>query len=104
VNLPSGESGGPRRERRRHPRTPVAWPVLVEAGKRRHPCQTVDIGVQGAKLSPKIWLQTGTEVLLQFAPPEGEPIRIGALVWRVDADGLAFLFDQRVAHPLIRNA
>ena len=104
MNLPSSESGGPRRERRRHPRTPVAWPVLVEAGKRRHPCQTVDIGVQGAKLSPKIWLQTGTEVRLQFAPPEGEPIRIGALVWRVDADGLAFLFDHRVAHPLIRNA
>ena len=103
MNEVSTGSRGRQRERRRHPRTAVGWPVLVEAGKRRHPCHTVDIGVQGAKISPKIWLQTGTEVRLQFAPPEGEPIRVGALVWRVDADGLAFLFAQRIDHPLVRS-
>ncbi|HEY7205028.1 MAG TPA: PilZ domain-containing protein [Methylomirabilota bacterium] len=104
MNLPTSESGGRQRERRRHPRAAVAWPVLVESGKRRHPCQTVDIGVQGAKISPKIWLRTGTEVRLQFAPPEGAPVRVGALVWRVDADGLAFLFAQSINHPLVPSA
>jgi hypothetical protein len=77
--------------------------VLIEAGKRRHSCHAVDIGVQGAKISPRIWLRTGTEVRLQFAPPEGGPLRVGALVWRVDADGLAFLFAQSIAHPLVRS-
>ena len=103
MNPAPSESRGRQRERRRHPRTAVAWPVLVEAGKRRHPCHTVDIGVRGAKISPKIWLQTGTEVRLQFAPPEGAPIRVGALVWRVDADGLAFLFAHPLDHPLVRS-
>jgi multidrug efflux pump subunit AcrA (membrane-fusion protein) len=92
------------RERRQYPRTRVAWPVLVEAGRRRHPCQAVDISEQGAKVSPKIWLRTGTTVRLQFVPPDGEPLRVGALVWRVDADGLAFLFARSINHPVIRRA
>jgi hypothetical protein len=77
--------------------------VLVEAERRRHSCHGVDIGIQGAKVSPRIWLQSGTEVRLQFAPPESEPFWVGALVWRVDADGLAFLFAQRIDHPLVRS-
>jgi multidrug efflux pump subunit AcrA (membrane-fusion protein) len=92
------------RERRQYPRTRVAWPVLVEAGRRRHPCQAVDISAQGAKVSPKIWLRTGTTVRLQFVPPDGEPLRVGAMVWRVDADGLAFLFARSINHPVIRSA
>ena len=92
------------RERRQYPRTRVAWPVLVEVGRRRHPCQAVDISAQGAKVSPKIWLRSGTTVRLQFVPPDGEPLRVGALVWRVDADGLAFLFARSINHPVIRSA
>jgi hypothetical protein len=92
------------RERRQYPRTRVAWPVLVEVGKRRHPCQAVDISAQGAKVSPKIWLRSGTTVRLQFVPPDGELLRVGALVWRVDSDGLAFLFARSIKHPVIRTA
>jgi hypothetical protein len=60
--------------------------------------------MQGAKVIPRIWLQSGTEVRLQFVPPDGVPLQVGALVWRVDADGLAFLFARSIDHPLIRGA
>lgn len=92
------------RERRQYPRTRIEWPALVEAGRRRHPCQAVDISAQGAKLTPKIWLKSGTTVLLQFVPPDGEPLRVNAMVWRADADGLAFLFARSISHPVIRRA
>jgi hypothetical protein len=49
-------------------------------------------------------LKTGTAVRLEFVPPEGPPLRVGALVWRVDADGLAFLFGRGVQHRFIRAA
>ena len=29
-------------------------------------------------------------------------LRVGALVWRIDADGLAFLFSRGIQHRLIR--
>jgi hypothetical protein len=76
--------------------------VLVEVGRRRHPCQAVDISTRGAKVTPRIWLRSGTEVRLQFVPPDGQPFRVGALVWRVDADGLAFFFAHSIYHPVIR--
>jgi len=49
-------------------------------------------------------LESGTEVRLQFVPSDGEPFRVGALVWRVDDDGLAFLFARAINHPVIRSA
>jgi hypothetical protein len=76
--------------------------VLVEVGRRRHPCQAVDISAHGAKVTPRIWLRSGTSVRLQFVPPEGQPLRVGALVWRIDADGLAFFFEHSIYHPVIR--
>ena len=102
--MTTSEAGDRQRERRYYPRTRIAWPVLVEVGRRRHPCRAVDINAQGAKISPKIWLQSGTEVRLQFIPPDGEPFSVGALVWRVDADGLAFFFARIIDHPLIRTS
>jgi len=90
--------------RRQHPRTSVAWPVVVEAGTSRYACQAVDISAHGAKVRTKVRLKTGTAVRLEFAPPEGPPLRVGALVWRVDADGLAFLFARGIQHRFIRAA
>ncbi len=92
------------RERRQHPRTRIAWPVLVEVGARRHPCQAVDISAQGAKVSPKVPLKSGTRVRLRFVPADGAPLHVGALVWRVDADGLAFLFARNFEHEVMRKA
>jgi hypothetical protein len=41
-------------------------------------------------------------VQVELVPPEGPPIRVGALVWRIDADGLALLFSRDIQHRLIR--
>jgi hypothetical protein len=92
------------RERRQHPRTRIAWPVLVEVGARRYACHAVDISPQGAKVSPQVPLRSGTEVRLQFVPPDGPLFRLGAVVWRVDSDGLAFLFARNFEHEVMRKA
>ncbi len=78
--------------------------MLVEVGTSRHPCQAVDISAQGAKVSPKVPLGSGTVVRLQFVPPDGPLLLVGAVVWRVDADGLAFLFARNLEHQVIRKA
>jgi hypothetical protein len=37
-------------------------------------------------------LQAGTSLTLQFVKPNGRPVRVEAMVWRVDADGLGVFF------------
>jgi hypothetical protein len=64
---------------------------------------SVDISTQGTKVRTKARLKTGTTVQLELVPPEGAALRVGALVWRVEADGLAFLFSRAIQHPLIRS-
>jgi len=63
---------------------------------------SVDISTNGAKVRTKARLKTGTTVQLELVPPEGPPLRVGALVWRVDADGVALLFSREIQHRLIR--
>jgi hypothetical protein len=63
---------------------------------------SVDISTHGTKVKTNARLQTGTAVQLEVVPPEGPPIRVGALVWRIDADGLALLFSRNIHHRLIR--
>jgi len=89
-------------DRRHHPRTRVAWPVVVNVGTSRYLSSSVDISTRGAKVRTKARLKTGTTVQLELVPPEGPPLRVGALVWRIDADGLAFLFNRGIQHRLIR--
>jgi hypothetical protein len=62
----------------------------------------VDISPNGAKVRTNVRLEAGTTVQLELVPPEGPPLRVGALVWRVDSDGLAFLFSRSIQHRLIR--
>ena len=92
------------RNRRQHPRTRVAWPVIVETMTHRYPCQIMDISTHGAKVMTSAPLQPGVVVRLQIIPPTGRPLRVGALVWRVDADGVAVFFGRGVHHPFIRAA
>ena len=93
-----------RQDRRRHLRTRISWPAVIEAGTSRYACQAVDISAHGARIRTKVRLGTGTAVRLELIPPEGPSLRVGALVWRVDADGLAFLFGRGVHHRFIRAA
>jgi hypothetical protein len=63
---------------------------------------SVDISTHGAKVRTKARLKTGTTVQLELVPPEGPPLRVGALVWRIETDGLALLFSHDIQHQLIR--
>lgn len=78
--------------------------MVVETSTHRYPCQAMDISTHGAKIMTRARLRTGTVVRLQIVPPEGPPLRVGALVWRVDADGVAFFFARSVSHRFIRVA
>jgi len=80
----------------------MSWPVLVKVGTNRYLASSVDISTHGAKVRTKARLKTGTTVQLELVPPEGPPLRVGALVWRIDADGMALLFNREVQHRLIR--
>ena len=91
-------------DRRRHLRTRILWPAVIEAGTSRYACQAVDISAHGARIRTKVRLRTGTAVRLELIPPDGPSLRVGALVWRVDADGLAFLFARGIQHRFIRAA
>ena len=93
----------PQQDRRQHPRTRAAWPVVVKVGESRYLARSVDISTHGAKVRTTARLKTGATVQLELVPPEGPPLRVGALVWRIDADGLAFLFSHAVQHRLIRE-
>ena len=93
----------PQQNRRQRPRTRVAWPVVVKVGTSRYLARSVDISTHGAKVRTKARLKTGSTVQLELVPPEGPPLRVGALVWRIDADGLAFLFSDVIQHRLIRT-
>jgi hypothetical protein len=98
--LPHGDSR--QQERRQYPRTRVSWPIVVYAGSSRFLLRSLDISPFGAKVRTNQRLKMGTSVRLKVVPREGSPLRVGTTVWRVDADGLAFLFSNRIQHHLIR--
>jgi len=89
-------------DRRHHPRTRVVWPIVVKVATSRYLSVSADISTHGAKVRTKARLRTGTTVQLELVPPTGPPVHVGALVWRIDADGLALLFSHDIQHPLIR--
>ncbi len=77
---------------RRYPRFDVSWPVVVEAGQRFFLLQTVNVGGRGARVRPTERLGEGSVARLHFHPPAGPSFDVDAVVWRVDPDGLAFIF------------
>jgi hypothetical protein len=78
--------------------------VVIETRTQRYPCQVVDISNHGAKVMTSARLRTGSVVRLQIIPPDGTPLRVGALVWRLDPDGVAFFFARSIHHRFIRAA
>ena len=89
-------------ERRQYPRTRVSWSIVVNVGASRYLSRSLDISPVSAKVRTNARLKTGTSVLLEVVPPEGPPLCVRAVVWRVDADGLAFLFRNGIQHRRIR--
>jgi PilZ domain-containing protein len=80
------------RTRRTHRRANVSWTVFARVRGQRLRFHTVDVSARGAKFRPKGDLQAGTSLTLQFVKPNGRPVRVAAMVWRVDADGLGVFF------------
>src|SRR2546425_11130394 len=51
----------------------------------RYLASSADISTHGAKVRTRARLKTGPAAQLELVPPEGPPLRVGALVWRVTA-------------------
>jgi FtsZ-interacting cell division protein ZipA len=78
--------------------------VVIETGTYRYPCEVMDISNRGAKVITRDQLETGSVVRLQIVAPDGTPLRVGAVVRRIDADGLAFSFTRSIYHRFIHVA
>jgi CheY-like chemotaxis protein len=77
---------------RRCPRQQVSWLVTVAAGPRSFQGRTKDVSASGAKILLKERPPLGAEVALRFRPPGRRAIETRAIVWRLDAEGLACMF------------
>jgi len=77
---------------RRCPRQQVSWLVTVAAGSRSFQGRTKDVSASGAKILLKERPPLGAEVALRFRPPGRRSIETRAIVWRLDAEGLACMF------------
>ena len=80
------------RSRRYHSRRPVSWIAWVRDGNHRFRCHTVDLSSNGARLRPGGQILPGTPVEVQLQPPDGPPMYVSAVVWRVDPDSMAVMF------------
>jgi CheY-like chemotaxis protein len=77
---------------RRCPRQQVSWLVTVAAGRRSFQGRTKDVSASGAKILLKERPPLGAEVALRFRPPGRRAVETRAIVWRLDAEGLACMF------------
>jgi hypothetical protein len=79
------------RTRRTNTRANVSWTVWARVRGERMRFHTVDVSTRGAKLRPRGNLPAGTALTLHFMRPTGR-VRVSAMVWRVDPDGLGVFF------------
>lgn len=92
LSLSAMDTQQQQRSRRVQSRADVSWTAWVQSGSRRLRCHTVDLSANGAKLRPRGEMQPGTPVEVALHPPEGQPVHVSAVVWRVDSDAMALLF------------
>jgi len=92
MKAPPAVPGQHQRTRRINRRANVTWTVFARVRGQRLRFHTVDVSARGAKLRPRGELQAGQSLTLQFVKPNGKPVRVAAMVWRVDADGVGVLF------------
>jgi PilZ domain-containing protein len=92
MKVPPAAAGQHQRTRRNNRRANVSWTVFARLRGQRLRFHTVDVSARGAKLRPRGDLQPGQSLTLHFVKPNGRPIQVSAMVWRVDADGLGVFF------------
>ena len=92
TRTPAAPPSHHQRTRRITRRANVSWTVFARVRGERLRFHTVDVSARGAKLRPRGDLQPGQTLTLQFVKPNGRPVRVTAIVWRVDPDGLGVFF------------
>lgn len=92
MKVPPAPIGQHQRTRRSTRRAHVSWTVFARVRGQRLRFHTVDVSARGAKLRPRGDLQAGQSLTLQFVKPNGRPVKVTAMVWRVDADGMGVFF------------
>lgn len=92
MKVPAAVTGQHQRTRRSNRRANVSWTVFARFRGQRLRFHTVDVSARGAKLRPRGELQAGQSLTLQFVKPNGRPVRVAAMVWRVDTDGVGVFF------------
>ena len=92
MKVPPAPIGQHQRTRRTTRRANVSWTVFARVRGQRLRFHTVDVSARGAKLRPRGDLQAGQSLTLQFVKPNGQPVSVEAMVWRVDADGFGVFF------------
>jgi PilZ domain-containing protein len=92
MKVPPAPVDQHQRTRRNNRRANVSWTVFARFRGQRLRFHTVDVCARGAKLRPRGELQAGQSLTLQFVKPNGRPVRVEAMVWRVDSDGLGVFF------------
>ena len=93
MKAPPAVPGQHQRTRRINRRANVTWTVFARVRGQRLRFHTVDVSARGAKLRPRVGeLQAGQSLTLHFVKPNGKPVRVAAMVWRVDSDGLGVFF------------
>lgn len=92
MKVPAAAAGQHQRTRRNNRRAHVSWTVFARFRGQRLRFHTVDVSARGAKLRPRGELQAGQSLTLQFVKPNGRPVRVAAMVWRVDTDGVGVFF------------
>jgi hypothetical protein len=92
MKAPPSAAGQHQRTRRNNRRANVSWTVFARFRGQRLRFHTVDVSARGAKLRPRGELQPGQSLTLHFVKPNGRPVRVEAIVWRVDPDGLGVFF------------
>lgn len=80
-----------RANRRRAPRAPMSLPVRIMAAESR--ATSIDLSPFGMKVRLDTPASPGSRVALLFTPADGgPPLRVGAILLRVDPDGQTFAF------------
>jgi len=92
MKVPPAPIDQHQRTRRSARRANVSWTVFARVRGQRLRFHTVDVSARGAKLRPRGDLQAGQSLTLQFVKPNGRPIKVSAMVWRVDAVGMRVFF------------
>ena len=92
VAISCRQTSSHQRTRRINRRANVSWTVFARVRGQRCRFHTVDVSARGAKLRPRLDLLPGTSLTLQFVKSNGRRVRVAAMVWRVDTDGLGVFF------------